>query len=63
EYLSSTMLNSIIAIHNAIHAKKGKLAIAELDPELKKVFTLMKLQKLVSIHESIADAITAVHGK
>jgi anti-anti-sigma factor len=63
EYLSSTMINSIIALHNAVDGRKGKLAVAELDPELQKIFTLMKLQKLISIHESIADAVAAVLAK
>jgi anti-sigma B factor antagonist len=60
EYLSSTMLNVLIGIDNAIKRKQGKLALANLQPELQKVFTLMKLNKVMKICKSTDDAISAM---
>lgn len=60
EYLSSTMLNVVIAIDNAVKKKKGKLAIANLHPELQKVFTLMKLNKVMTLCKTTDDAISAM---
>lgn len=60
EYLSSTMLNVLIGIDNAIKRKQGKLALANLHPELQKVFALMKLNKVMKICKSTDDAISAM---
>ena len=60
EYLSSTMLNVLIAIDNSIKRKQGKLALANLHPELQKVFTLMKLNKVMKICKTTDDAISAM---
>ena len=58
EYLSSTMLNVLIALETAVKRKKGKLALAHLDPELQKVFTLMKLNKVMTICKTVDDAMS-----
>ena len=58
EYLSSTMLNVLIALDTAVKRKKGKLVLAHLDPELQKVFTLMKLNKVMTIYKTIDDAMS-----
>ena len=60
EYLSSTMLNVLIALDTAVKRKKGKLVLAHLDPELQKVFTLMKLNKVMTICKTIDDAMSAM---
>jgi anti-sigma B factor antagonist len=60
EYLSSTMLNIIIAVDNAIKKKKGELRLAGLDAELKKVFTLMKLNKVLTICDTADEAIKSI---
>src|SRR5215510_9513151 len=36
EFLSSTALNALIQIENAIRQKKGQLRLADLDPQLQK---------------------------
>ena len=58
EYLSSTMLNVLIALDTAVKRKKGKLVLANLDPELQKVFTLMKLNKVMTICKTVDDAMS-----
>jgi anti-sigma B factor antagonist len=57
EYLSSTMLNLLIEFDNTIKRTKGQLRLADLDPELLKVFTLMKLHKVMMICKTADEAI------
>lgn len=60
EYLSSTMLNVLIETDNTIRRKKGQLRLADLDPELMKVFTLMKLHKVMNICKTTDEAIASL---
>lgn len=60
EYLSSTMLNVLIGIENAVKRAKGQLVLANLDPELQKVFKLMKLDKVMKICKTTDDALSAL---
>src|SRR5262245_32978123 len=52
EYLSSSALNILIALEAAIRKKTGALRLAGLDQELRKVFTLMKLTKVMTLCET-----------
>lgn len=60
EYLSSTALNVLIEIDNAIKHKKGQFRLAELDPEIHKVFTLMKLHKVLKICKTTDEAVKSI---
>lgn len=60
EYLSSTALNVLIRIENAIDLKKGQMRLAHLDPELHKVFKLMKLDKVMKICNDTDEAIKSI---
>lgn len=62
EYLSSTALNILIQIENAINKKKGQLRLAELDLELQKVFTIMKLHKVMKICPTTQDAVDSIEA-
>lgn len=60
EYLSSSMLNQIIAVDNTVKKKNGELRLAGLDAELKKIFTLMKLNKVLTICGTMDEAIKSI---
>jgi anti-sigma B factor antagonist len=60
EFLSSTALNALIQIENAIRQKKGQLRLADLDAQLQKVFTMMKLQKVMPIVDSTEEAVKSL---
>lgn len=62
EYLSSTMLNVLIGIDNAVKRAKGQLVLANLDPELQKVFKLMKLDKVMKICKTTDEAVSTLRG-
>jgi anti-anti-sigma regulatory factor len=54
------MLNQIIAVDNAIKKKSGALRLAGLDVELKKIFTLMKLNKVLTICTTVDEAVKSI---
>src|SRR5207247_11398635 len=60
EYLSSSALNILIALENSIRKKKGQLRLAGLDQELRKVFTLMKLTKVMVLCENVDEAMKSM---
>src|SRR5262245_2439130 len=56
EYLSSSALNILIALDNAIRKKAGQLRLSGLDKELRKIFTLMKLTKVMVLCDNVEEA-------
>ena len=62
EYLSSSALNILIALDNAIRKKSGQLRLSGLDKELRKVFTLMKLNKVMVLCDSVDEAVEIANG-
>jgi len=59
EYLSSTMLNALIAIEKSIKKKNGQMRLANLHADLQKVFTIMKLNKVMNICETTDEAVAS----
>ena len=59
EYLSSTMLNALIAIEKSLKKKDGQLRLANLHADLQKVFTIMKLNKVMNICETTDEAVAS----
>jgi anti-sigma B factor antagonist len=60
EFLSSQMLGVIMTLHKKSAAIKGRVVLCGLRPELKKVFALMKIDKLVPIVEMEGEAMEAL---
>jgi anti-anti-sigma factor len=60
DYLSSTTLNVLIELENVIRRKGGKLRLAGLAPDLQKVFTIMKLHKVMTICDTVDDAVASL---
>ena len=56
DHLSSAALGTLITINNKIRGKKGKLALANIDPQIYEVFKITKLDKLFSIFDSTERA-------
>jgi anti-anti-sigma factor len=63
-FLSSQMLGVIITLHKKAAAIQGKVVLCGLRPDLKKVFTMMKMEKLMPIVEMEGQAMEALglHG-
>ncbi|MDW8373203.1 MAG: STAS domain-containing protein [Planctomycetota bacterium] len=58
-YLSSAMLGKLIALHKAVQAAKGRLAIAGLRPALRPVFTVSQLDRVFALYPDAQQAILA----
>lgn len=59
DHLSSAALGALITINNRVKAKSGRLALAQIDPQIHEVFVITKLNRLFDIHESVDDAMAA----
>jgi anti-sigma B factor antagonist len=55
--LSSYMLAGIVHVHKKIHAVGGELFLCGLNPDLRKVFELTRLTKLVKIYPDEKSAL------
>ena len=57
EHLSSAALGAMITINNRVKGKDGALKLSEIDPQIREVFKITKLDKIFQIFESDADAL------
>jgi len=55
-FLSSSMLGVLIALRKKAQAIRGRLAIAGLRPELRKVFKISQMEKLFEFHDDQGSA-------
>jgi len=56
EHLSSAALGTLITINNRIRQKGGQLRLANIDPQIKEVFAITKLDKLFQIYDNVSAA-------
>jgi len=57
KFLSSSMLGVLIQLQKKAGAIKGRAVIVNLKPELRKVFTITRLDKLFTFFDSDRDAL------
>jgi anti-anti-sigma factor len=57
--LSSVMLGKLLVIRMKMQCKRGQLKLCESGPELHEVFSETKLDQIIDIRESEADALEA----
>jgi anti-anti-sigma factor len=57
ERLSSDMLGKLITVHRKTMAAGGRLAICQVHPEIRKVFDLINLSKLLHIYDDEETAL------
>ena len=57
DHLSSAALGTLITINNKVRGRGGQLRLANIDPQIYEVFVITRLNKLVQIHETAAEAI------
>ena len=51
DYLSSTVLGKLIALHKRVAANKGKLKLCGIKASIREVFEITKLDKVFDIYE------------
>jgi anti-anti-sigma factor len=59
EFLSSSLLNSLIRLNGAIEASFGKLILCNLRPQIRKVFDITRLSSRFDIRDSEAESVAA----
>ena len=59
EFLSSAALGKLITLDKKVKARKGKLKLSNIRPEIYEVFAITKLNKLFDIKEDEADALAS----
>jgi anti-sigma B factor antagonist len=57
EYLSSAALGKLITMDQKVRAAHGKLRLCCIRPEIYEVFTITRLNKLFSIHDTQEQAL------
>jgi len=63
QFLSSTALGLLLALHQAVSKAGGTLGVAGAETEVHKAFKLVKLHKVVGIHDTVREAVDAALKK
>ena len=59
EFLSSAALGKLITLDKKVKAHGGRLKLSNIRPEIREVFTITRLDKLLDIKDNEADALAA----
>lgn len=59
KYLSSAVLRQFIALYKAIKEEKGDLKLCHVRPEIREVFKITKLDKMIEIHDTLQAAVNS----
>ncbi|GAA2410756.1 STAS domain-containing protein [Streptomyces glaucosporus] len=59
-YCDSTGITVLITAHHRAQATGGGLALAGLDDDIKRVFTIVGLDQIFAFHDSVDDAAAAL---
>ena len=63
KYLSSAVLRQFIALYKAIKAEKGDLKLCRVNPEVREVFKITQLDKMIEIKNDLDSAINSFKKK
>lgn len=59
EYLSSAALGKLITLNKKVASSGGRLVLCSIDPQIKEVFEITKLDKLFKIKKDEQEALQA----
>lgn len=60
DFIASVGIRSLIRPSQALAMRGGKLAVANLNPQISEFFALTGLDQMFRVYESVADAATGV---
>ena len=63
KYLSSAVLRQFIALYKAIKQEKGDLKLCKVRPEVREVFKITQLDKMIEIKDDLPSAINSFKAK
>ena len=58
-YISSAGLAELLVSANLLKEKEGQFSVANVSPSVLSVFSMCGIEKVVTIHKSVADALAA----
>jgi anti-anti-sigma factor len=61
EYISSAGLRALMMASKQSKTVNGRLAVAELNPVVKEIFTISRFSYVVTVYETVAEALAALH--
>ncbi len=61
-FIDSSGIGLIVSIFKTMQQKKGKLALSNLSKKNEEIFSITRLNKILDIHSSEADAVSALKG-
>lgn len=59
KYLSSAVLRQLIAVYKAIKSENGELKLCRVNPEVREVFKITQLDKMMEIYDDLDSAINS----
>jgi anti-sigma B factor antagonist len=59
EYMSSAMLGMLMTLHKKVQAAKGRLVLCSIDQQIREVFAITNLEKVLVIRADEQDALQA----
>ena len=59
EHLSSAALGALITVNNRVKGKDGELRLSEIDPQIREVFKITKLDKIFQIFDNADEALSS----
>jgi anti-sigma B factor antagonist len=63
KYLSSAVLRQFISLYKAIQEEKGALKLCRVRPEIREVFKITQLDKMIEIHDALVGAVNSFKKK
>ncbi len=60
DFIASVGIRSLIRPSQALSMRGGKLAVANLNPQISEFFTLTGLDQMFRVYETVADAAAGV---
>ncbi|MGA2265161.1 MAG: STAS domain-containing protein [Phycisphaerae bacterium] len=61
KFMSSQMVGVLVSLHNRARAIKGRVVLYAMKPELRRVFQIMNLHKILEFAENEDEALTKLN--
>jgi len=61
-FMDSSGMGAILGRYRTVSQMRGKLAVCSLTPQLKKLFELTGLMRIIPVYASVGDAISDLQG-
>jgi len=62
KFLSSAVLGKLISLHKRVLLEKGRLGLCNINKDVRQVFKITRLDKLIPIFDSEEEAVSKIEG-